>query len=76
MTRAAMLLQSTLTGLVIGLIAGVGLLAVLTLAVSVVPGVPERLVERLRLPVVALLLGVVPLAAALVGYLEGRAKLP
>jgi len=75
-TRVAMLLQSALTGLVVGLIAGVGLLAVLTLAVNVVPGVPGRVVERLRLPAVALLLGVVPLAAAVVGYLEGRAKLP
>jgi hypothetical protein len=71
-----MLLQSALTGLVVGVIAGVGLLALLTLAVNVVPGIPERVVERLRLPVVALLLGVVPLAAALLGYLEGRAKLP
>ena len=76
MTRTAMLLQSALTGLVMGLIAGLGLLALLTLAVNVVPGVPERLVERLRLPVVALLLGAVPLAAAVLGYLEGRAKIP
>jgi hypothetical protein len=71
-----MLLQSTLTGLVMGLIGGVGLLALLTLAVNVVPGVPERLVERLRVPVAAVLLGAIPLAAALLGYLEGRAKLP
>jgi hypothetical protein len=71
-----MLLWSAATGLVMGLLAGVGLLALLTLAVNVVPGIPERLVERLRLPVLIVLLGCVPLAAALLGYLEGRAKLP
>lgn len=76
MTRTSMLLWSAVTGLVVGLIVGVGVLALLTLAASVLPGIPERLVERLRLPVLALLLGVVPLVAALLGYLEGRAKLP
>jgi hypothetical protein len=75
-TRTSMLLWSAVTGLVVGLIVGVGVLALLTLAASVLPGIPERLVERLRLPVLALLLGVVPLVAALLGYLEGRAKLP
>jgi len=75
-TRASMLLHSALTGLIMGLIAGVGLLALLTLAVNLVPGVPERLVERLRVPAVAVLLGLIPLVAALLGYLEGRAKLP
>jgi len=71
-----MLLWSAATGLVIGVIAGVGLLALLTLAATVVPGVPDRLVARLRLPAVALLLGIVPVAGAILGYLEGRAKLP
>jgi len=71
-----MLLWSAATGLVVGLIAGVGVLALLTLAASVVPGVPERLLARVRVPVLAVLLGVVPLVGALLGYLEGRAKLP
>jgi hypothetical protein len=71
-----MLLWSAATGLVMGLVAGVALLALLTLATSVVPGIPERLVDRLRMPVLALLLGVLPLVAAVLGYLEGRAKLP
>jgi hypothetical protein len=71
-----MLLWSAATGLVMGLIAGVLLLAILTLAASLLPGIPERVAERLRLPVVALLLGVLPLVAAVLGYLEGRAKLP
>ena len=71
-----MLLWSAATGLVIGLIAGIALLALFTLAASVLPGIPDRVVDRLRLPVLALLLGVLPLVAAFLGYLEGRAKLP
>jgi hypothetical protein len=71
-----MLLWSAATGLVMGLIAGVLLLAILTLAAKLLRGIPERVAERLRLPVVALLLGVLPLVAAVLGYLEGRAKLP
>jgi hypothetical protein len=76
MTRAAMLLWSAASGLVIGLLAGVGLVAVLALVVNVVPGISERLVARVRIPVVVVLLVVVPLIATVLGYLEGRAKLP
>jgi hypothetical protein len=75
MTRAAMLLWSAASGLVVGLLAGVGLLAVATLLVNVVPGVSDRLIERMRVPTLVLLLLIVPLVGALLGYLEGRAKL-
>lgn len=70
-----MLLWSAASGFVVGLVAGVGLLALVTLVVQVVPGISERLVERMRWPVLVLLLAVLPLIAALLGYLEGRAKL-
>jgi hypothetical protein len=70
-----MLLWSAASGLFVGLLAGVALLALLTLLVNVVPGVSERLVERARGPVVLLLLLFVPLLGAVLGYLEGRAKL-
>ncbi|MFN2565787.1 MAG: hypothetical protein ABR499_12385 [Gemmatimonadaceae bacterium] len=76
MTRASMLIWSAVTGLAVGLIAGVCLLALLTLAVNVVPGVPGRVVERLRVPLLVILLAVLPTVAALLSYLEGRAKLP
>ncbi|MFN2563376.1 MAG: hypothetical protein ABR499_00015 [Gemmatimonadaceae bacterium] len=76
MTRTSMLLWSAATGLVMGLVTGISALALLTLAVNFVPGIPVRLVERLRLPALVVLLGCVPLAAAVLGYLEGRAKLP
>ena len=75
MTRTAMLLWSAASGLVVGLLAGVSLLALLTLVVNVVPGIPERFVDRMRVPVLVLLLLGVPLLAALLGYLEGRVKI-
>ena len=71
-----MLLWSAATGLVMGLLLGVAILAALAIAASVLPGIPERLVDRLRVPVIVILLGVVPIVAGLLGYLEGRAKLP
>ena len=70
-----MLLWSAASGLVVGLLAGVALLALVTLVVNIVPGLSGRLVERLRGPVVLVLLLFVPLVGAVLGYLEGRAKL-
>jgi hypothetical protein len=75
MTRAAMLFWSAGSGFVVGLLAGVGLLALVTLVVNIVPGIPERLVDRMRVPVIVLLLVALPLLAAALGYLEGRAKI-
>lgn len=74
MTRTAILLWSAASGFVVGLLTGVGLLALVTLVVNVVPGIPERFIDRLRVPAILLLLIGVPLVAALLGYLEGRAK--
>jgi hypothetical protein len=71
-----MLLWSAASGLVIGILAGVALLAVIALVVNLIPGISERFIDRLRVPVLVLLLGVVPLLSAALGYLEGRAKLP
>jgi hypothetical protein len=70
-----MLLWSAASGFIVGLLLGVALLALVTLVVSVVPAIPERVVDRLRVPVVAALLVLVPLLAAVLGYLEGRAKM-
>jgi hypothetical protein len=75
MTRTSILLWSAASGFVVGALTGLGLLAVVTLLVNVVPGISERLVDRLRMPVILLLLVGVPVAAAVLGYLEGRAKL-
>jgi hypothetical protein len=70
-----MLFWSAASGFVVGLLAGVGLLALVTLVVHLVPGIPERVVDRMRVPVILLLLLGVPLLAAVLGYLEGRVKL-
>jgi hypothetical protein len=70
-----MLVWSAASGLVVGLLAGIALLALLTLLVNVVPGLSARLIERLRGPAMILLLLMVPLVGAVLGYLEGRAKL-
>jgi hypothetical protein len=75
-TRSGILLWSAASGLALGALAGVALVALITLVVHLVPGIPERLVERLRVPVLVLLLGVLPVVSAALGYLEGRAKLP
>lgn len=75
MTRTGMLLWSAASGAIVGLLIGVLLLALVTLCVHVIPGIPERLVERLRVPTIVLLLAVIPLVAGILGYIEGRAKL-
>jgi hypothetical protein len=75
-TRGAMLLWSAASGFVVGLLAGIGLLALVTLIVHIVPGISERLIDRMRVPVLVVLLIALPLVATIVGYLEGRAKLP
>ena len=74
MTRAQMLASATLSGLAMGLIGGVLVTAALVLLAQLTP-LPARLVDRLRVPVVVLLLVGAPLVGAVLGYLEGRAKL-
>jgi hypothetical protein len=73
-TRVQLLAWATLSGLAMGLIGGVLLTAALVLVAQVAP-LPARLVDRLRVPVLVLLLVGVPLIGAVLGYLEGRAKL-
>jgi hypothetical protein len=70
-----MLLWSAASGFLVGLMIGVLVLAFVTLAVHVVPGISERIVARLRMPVLVLLLLLVPVIGGLLGYLEGRTKL-
>jgi hypothetical protein len=65
MTRATMLLWSAASGFIVGLLAGVGLLALVTLAVNVIPGISARLVDRMRVQVLIALLVIVPLLAAI-----------
>ena len=72
--RLTILLGSTVSGLVLGVFLGLGLLALLAFLATAVPAA-ARWTERLRLPVLVATLLLLPLAGALLGWLEGRAKL-
>jgi hypothetical protein len=74
MTRLSVLLWSALSGAVMGMIGGALLLGVLTIVAALAP-VPPRLVERVRLPIVLACLVALPAVMAVLGWLEGRAKL-
>ncbi len=75
MTRTAILLWSAASGFIVGLLMGILLLAAVTLIVNILPVLSDRVVGRARTPVLVVLLLVVPLLCALLGYLEGRNKL-
>jgi uncharacterized membrane protein YqjE len=72
--RLTILAGSTASGLVLGLFAGLGLLALLALVATSVPAA-ARLADRLRAVALVAALVVLPLLGALLGWLEGRAKL-
>lgn len=72
--RLTILFGSTVSGLVLGLFVGLGALALLASLATFVP-VAARWAERLRAPALVLTLVLLPLAGALLGWLEGRAKL-
>jgi hypothetical protein len=74
MSRLAMLLWSAGTGLLLGIFGGLAVLAVVVIAREL-GLVPERFVVRYRAGALVLLLVLVPLVGAVLGFLEGRAKL-
>ncbi len=67
-------MQSTLAGVVIGVVFGALALAVLTLVTGALPAGASRWIERLRVAAIVVCLVLVPLAGAVLGYLEGRLK--
>lgn len=72
--RTSILVGSTVSGLVLGLFVGLGALALLVFLSTFIP-LAARWAERLRAPALVLTLVLLPLAGALLGWLEGRAKL-
>ena len=72
--RLTILLGSSVSGLVLGLFLGLGALALLAFVSTMIPAA-ARWAERLRAPALVVTLVLLPLAGALLGYLEGRAKL-
>ena len=73
--RATILGWSTVSGLILGLFAGVLLFAVLVLGGELASGVFPRLGGRSRTVASVFAFVVLPLAGAVLGWLEGRLKL-
>ena len=69
------LVESTLSGLVVGLMLGAIAFGALAIVAELLPAGLGRVIERLRTPAMVACLVLVPLAAAALGYLEGRLKL-
>lgn len=73
--RNTILIWSTLAGALLGLFLGVLCLGVAPAVVGLLPAPPTRWAERLRDVVLLICLVVVPIAGAIIGYLEGTLKL-
>jgi hypothetical protein len=73
--RAGVLGWSTVSGAVMGLLAGAVLAAVVYVVLSLPPLRATALVERARLPAVVTVVVLATAIGALLGYLEGRLKL-
>lgn len=74
--RTEILFQSALSGAVMGLIAAVALFGVGLVIAFVAPGIVGRLNGRWLTAVLVLIFVGIPAAGAVVGYLEGKLKLP
>jgi hypothetical protein len=73
--RASILAWSAFSGLVLGLLCGVAVLAVLVAGLEVLAPGLARATERWRPTLLVVCLVVLPLAGAVLGWLEGRLKL-
>jgi hypothetical protein len=73
--RLMILLQSALSGAVLGLMAGAVLFAAGTGVWLLMPDAAGRVVARARVIAMAFCFVVLPLAGAVLGWLEGRLKL-
>ena len=73
--RATILGWSAVSGLVLGLIAGIILYATLILSGELLSGVVPRIAGRARVAAALLSFVLLPLAGAVLGWLEGKLKL-
>jgi hypothetical protein len=74
-TRASILLWSAGSGIVIGLIIDLLLVGAWMVAGTFLPAIAPRNLSRSGLGAVIFALVAIPLAACLIGYLEGRLKI-
>ena len=73
--RATILGWSTVSGIVLGLIAGLLLFSVLIIGGELLSGVVPRLAGRARVVAALFSFMILPVAGAVLGWLEGRLKL-
>ena len=73
--RATILGWSAVSGLVLGLIAGLLLFALAVVSGELLAGVIPRLAGRARVALAILSFALLPLAGTALGWLEGRLKL-
>jgi len=73
--RATILGWSAVSGLVLGLIAGLLLFALAVVSGELLPGVMPRLAGRTRVALAIFSFVLLPLAGTVLGWLEGRLKL-
>jgi hypothetical protein len=73
-TRASIILWSAGSGVLLGLFIDAVLVGLWALAATAIPSLSARSFSRWTSVAVALLLASIPLAGAVLGYLEGRLK--
>lgn len=73
--RATILAWSAVSGLILGLFAGTLLFAALILGGELAPSLVPRVVGRARVVVSVIAFAIIPIAGAILGWLEGRLKL-
>ena len=72
--RASVLLWSMASGAILGLFIDATLIGVVMLASAVVPALSARLHSRWLTTGAAVVLALIPLALAVIGFLEGQLK--
>ena len=72
--RTSILLWSTASGAILGIFIDATLIGVALLLGTVFPAISARLHQRALVIAAALMLGAVPIAMAVLGFLEGRLK--
>jgi len=72
--RASILLWSTASGLILGLFIDATLIGVALLLSAVAPGLSPRMQQRWFTVSAVVVLAVIPIVLAILGYLEGELK--
>ncbi|MDB4877760.1 MAG: hypothetical protein JWM41_4206 [Gemmatimonadetes bacterium] len=72
--RTSILLWSTVSGAILGLFLDATLIGVALLLSAVIPGLSSRMHHRWLITSAAVILAAIPVALAILGYLEGELK--